>query len=84
MNVTRVCELNGKTYTMDIPALTVELFDRGMEMRRQGALIQTAFWFLNADEREFLLTGTPPDVWDAIFGPMDETLGKMGPADAGE
>ena len=53
-------------------------------MRRQGALIQTAFWFLNADEREFLLTGTPPDVWDAIFGPMDETLGKMGPADAGE
>ena len=72
MNVTRVCELNGKTYTMDIPALTVELFDRGMEMRRQGALIQTAFWFLNADEREFLLTGTPPDVWDTIFGPPGE------------
>ena len=72
MNVTRVCELNGKTYTMDIPALTAELFDRGMEMRRQGALIQTAFWFLNADEREFLLTGTPPDVWDTIFGPPGE------------
>ena len=68
MNVTRVCELNGKTYTMDIPALTVELFDRGMEMRRQGALIQTAFWFLNADEREFLLTGIVPELWDETFG----------------
>ena len=51
MNVTRVCQLNGKTYTMDIPALTPELLHRGMTMRSQGVLIQTAFWFLNADER---------------------------------
>ena len=72
MKVTRVCELNGKTYTMDIPALTPELLHRGMTMRSQGVLIQTAFWFLNSAEREFLLTGTPPDVWDTIFGPPGE------------
>ena len=72
MKVTRVCQLNGKTYTMDIPALTPELLAKGEQMRQQGALIQTAFWFLNAAEREFLLTGTPPDVWDTIFGPPGE------------
>lgn len=53
---------------MDIPALTPELLDRGMKLRRQGALIQTAFWFLNADEREFLLTGIVPELWDEMFG----------------
>ena len=72
MKVTRICDLDGLPYTMDIPALTVELFDRGMEMRRQGALIQTAFWFLNADEREFLLTGITPDRWEELFGPPGE------------
>ena len=72
MIVTRICDLDGLPYTMDIPALTVELFDQGMEMRRQGALIQTAFWFLNADEREFLLTGITPDHWEKLFGPPGE------------
>lgn len=72
MKVTKVCELNGQTYTMDIPALTPELLHKGMVQRSQGALIQTAFWFLNSDEREFLLTGTPPDVWDTLFGPPGE------------
>lgn len=72
MIVTRICDLDGLPYTMDIPALTVELFDRGMKMRQQGALIQTAFWFLNADEREFLLTGITPDRWEKLFGPAGE------------
>ncbi len=29
-----------------------------------GALIQEAFFFLTADEREFIMTGTPPHVWE--------------------
>lgn len=68
MELTRRCQLNGKTYTMDIPALTPELLAKGEQMRRQGALIQTAFRFLNADEREFLLTGIVPELWDEMFG----------------
>ena len=84
MELTRRCQLNGKTYTMDIPALTPELLAKGMEMRRQGAMIQTAFYFLNAGEREFLMTGMTPEHWDQIFGPMDETLRKMGRVGLGE
>lgn len=71
MKVTKVCELDGRSYTMDIPSLTPELLAKGEQMRRQGVLIQTAFRFLNADELEFLLTGTPPDVWDELFGQDD-------------
>lgn len=84
MKVTKVCELDGRSYTMDIPGLTPELLAKGMEMRRRGAMIQTAFYFLNAGEREFLMTGMTPEHWDQIFGPMDETLRKMGPVDLGE
>jgi hypothetical protein len=32
-----------------------------------GALIQKAFPFLNADQREFLMSGLTPDEWNAIF-----------------
>jgi hypothetical protein len=31
-------------------------------------MVQDAFPELNADQREFLLTGILPDEWDALFG----------------
>jgi len=68
MKITKVCGLNGKTYTLDIPALTPERLAEGMQQRANGELIQEAFHFLNAGEREFLMTGTPPHVWDEMFG----------------
>jgi hypothetical protein len=34
----------------------------------QGAMIQDAFPFLSAEEREFLMTGIRPDEWKRIFG----------------
>lgn len=74
MIVTRICDLDGLPYTMDIPALTVELFDRGMKMRQQGALIQTAFWFLNSGEREFLISGITPEKWEELFGDNSPSL----------
>ena len=67
MKITKRCQLNGQTYEMDIPALTPEKLELGLLLHEQGALIQNAFPYLSADEREFLLTGTPPDVWDKLF-----------------
>ena len=32
-----------------------------------GKLVQDAFWFLSADDREFLMTGLTPEEWDAMF-----------------
>ena len=67
MKITKRCQLDGKTYTMDIPKLTPELLLLGNLARDNGALIQNAFPYLSADEREFLMTGTPPEVWDELF-----------------
>ena len=67
MKLINVCQFNGNTYTMDIPSLTPEKLAKGLKAHRNGAMIQDAFSFLNADEREFILTGTPPEVWDEMF-----------------
>lgn len=68
MKLIRTCAFDGISYTMDIPALTDELLQKGLDARANGALIQDAFPFLNADEREFIMTGTTPEKWDAMFG----------------
>ncbi len=39
----------------------------------QGSLIQVAFEYLDADAREFLITGLLPSEWDEI---MNETIGN--------
>jgi hypothetical protein len=72
MKITKQCILDGNTYTMDIPKLTPKLLAEGMAKRDAGAMIQNAFPYLSADEREFLLTGTPGDVWDKMFGGGDD------------
>lgn len=67
MKFTNRCQLNGKTYTMNLNC-TEEQLDKGYLAYANGALLQDAFSFLNADEREFLKTGTPPEVWDEMLG----------------
>lgn len=67
MKLTNVCQLNGKMYSMEINC-TPEQLNAGRKAYRQGALLQNAFPFLNANEREFVKTGTPPHVWDQLFG----------------
>lgn len=47
--------------------LTKEQFDRWMD----GELIQNALPHLNADEREFLMTGITAKEWDDEFGDED-------------
>ncbi len=48
--------------------MTQAQWDTASLARQNGALIQDAFHFLNAGEREFVMTGTPPRVWDEMFG----------------
>ena len=67
MQLTKRCQFNGKIYQMDLP-MTQAQFDTASLARENGALIQDAFHFLNAGEREFVMTGTTPQVWDEMFG----------------
>jgi hypothetical protein len=51
---------------MDLPLTEAQLAD-GMAKRQRGEVIQRCFPQLSADHREFLMTGTPPEVWDKMF-----------------
>lgn len=66
MTVTRKCLFNGKTYAMDMQKLTPEILQKVEARGKQS--IQNVAPMLTAGEREFLMTGTPPSVWDEMFG----------------
>jgi hypothetical protein len=57
----------GKVNVMDLP-VTQEQIDK----YNAGALVQNAFPNLNAEQREFLQTGTTPEEWKQ-FLPEEET-----------
>lgn len=40
----------------------------GMKAYNEGALMQEAFPFLSTDEREFLISGFTPAMWERTFG----------------
>lgn len=64
---------DGRRKTMVMPRLTVEQFEVRMHWWREAGMnIQDAFPMLNADQREFLMTGLTPEEWDAIFGEEEE------------
>jgi hypothetical protein len=67
MKITKRCRFDGKIYEMDFPHMTEQQYATALMRYDLGALIQDAFHFLNADEREFIMTGTPPHVWDEMF-----------------
>lgn len=56
----------GKVSTMSLP-LTEEQYQEGGRRHLNGELIQNCFPTLNADQREFLLTGATPEEWDSMF-----------------
>jgi len=39
---------------------------------QDGALVQNAFHYLSADEREMLISGICPKCWDSMFGSDEE------------
>jgi hypothetical protein len=67
IKVTRTSPFSGQTNTMSFD-MTDDEFTARVARYQDGALIQDAFDNLNADEREFLMTGITPAEWDAAFG----------------
>jgi hypothetical protein len=62
MRIIRTSRLTGNTSVMDLP-ITREQLAAWID----GELIQNAMPHLNADEREFIMTGITPAEWDAMF-----------------
>lgn len=68
MEITRKSRASGNTHTMDLP-ITQEQIDN----YDSGMLCQRAFPNLTPDQREFYMTGTTAEEWDAMFS-EDEKL----------
>jgi hypothetical protein len=64
VNVVRKSPFSGITHAMNI-CLDMEDY----QAWKSGKLIQNAFPYLSADEREFLMTGITPDEWNSAFKP---------------
>jgi hypothetical protein len=62
MLIERTCPFTFKKKSMAI-SVTQEQLD----LWESGMLIQKAMPNLSADEREFIMTGITPDVWDTMF-----------------
>lgn len=63
VQITMISQLSGQTNTMDLP-ITQEDLDN---WKSKQLLIQDAFPGLTASQREFLLTGSTQEEWDAAF-----------------
>ena len=62
ITITKASILSGKENTISID-MTQEAFDESHNLWKSGMLIQKAFPNLDADEREFLMTGITADEW---------------------
>lgn len=62
MNITRMSPLTGKVNSLDLP-----ITDKQLEDWQNGELIQRAMPHLDADQREFLISGTYPGEWEKIW-----------------
>jgi hypothetical protein len=71
MKVTKRCPFTNELNTMDIPKLTPELLER---INNRTECIQNVAPMLNADEREFLLSGITPEQWNKMFYIPEEAL----------
>lgn len=55
------CPKCGKTYYLHV-------YPEDWKNYQEGMLVQDAFPYLSADERELLLSKICPDCWDKLFG----------------
>lgn len=69
MIIRKTSLISGITRELDLPITEIE-----WERYTRGARVQDAFPLLNADQREYLLTGTTPEEWDTVFpdGPQPQ------------
>jgi len=56
----KFCTVTGTEYSVTVS-------EKAVADWRAGTLIQVAMPNLNADQREFLISGTTPAEWDAMF-----------------
>ncbi len=66
MILTRKSPFTGETNTLDVPCTEAEY-----EAWRNGALIQNAMPNVDADMREFVMTGITPSDWYGAFSDSD-------------
>lgn len=77
VQVTRKSQFSGKEATMELP-LTQEELDAGLARSWSAnpgvgtEHMQNIFPQLNADQREFLMTGCTPEEWNEMFPADDE------------
>ena len=67
MLITRKSMVTGKTHTLDLP-----ITDAQALAYEKGALIQDAFPHLNAEQREFIMSGITAEEWTSVFGEVDD------------
>jgi hypothetical protein len=66
MKITRTSIISGKKRTFDLPITEEQCIKFG-----EGMLIQDAFPYLTASEREFIMTGITDKEWKDAFGEED-------------
>ena len=67
MLIEMTSQFTGKTNTMDLDVTPAQIEDW-----QSGTLIQNAMPNLTVEEREFLITGTTPEEWKAVFGDEED------------
>ena len=65
--VTASCDLDKEESDMILP-ISEATFREAHARWTNGEMIQAAFPQLDADQREFLMTGITPEKWEAMFG----------------
>ena len=63
MKITRKDPFTGEFNTLDLKVTPTQL-----ARWESGAKAQDVFIFLNADEREFIISGIPPGKWGEYLG----------------
>lgn len=66
---TELRHMNGRKLVV---AFSAECITAAFNKYDAGAMIQEAFSFLNAEEREFMMTGMTVDEQHAIFGTTED------------
>ena len=62
---TKACPECGRQDVFNVTKTSLDLWEH-------GAHVQNAFPYLNADQREQLITGLDRECWDRIMGPEPE------------
>ena len=71
MQLSMVSNLTGKRHSMDI-GISPEEFNEGLTKMKQEISVQCAFPQLDADKREFIVSGITPEEWDSCMGGTDD------------